>query len=492
MNRYSDHLALLTDFYELTMMNGYVDHNLAETIGYFDYFFRTLPDGGGYAISCGLDQLIDYIQGLNFSEEDVNFLRAKGQFSEAFLDKLTHFKFCGDIWAMPEGTPAFPNEPIVVVRGTMFEAQLIETMLLLTLNHQSLICTKANRIVRAAQGRAVLEFGARRAQGIDGAVLGARAAYIGGCVGTSNVFADRYLDVPASGTMAHSWVQLFDNEFMAFKAYAQTYPSQTMLLIDTYDVIYSGTPNAIKVFDEVLKPLGHRPLGVRIDSGDIAYLSKKVRKLLDAAGYEDCKIFASNALDEYLIRDMQFQGACIDAYGVGERLITSKSSPVFGGVYKLVGILKNEEIQPKIKLSENVEKITTPGFKQVWRLYDRETHMTMADVVTLHDEVIDDSTAYELFHPDYTWKRKHIENFYAKPLLEPIFKAGTLVYKRPNVEEVRKYCLSQVDLLWDEVKRFENPHRFYVDLSQQLWNLKRDMISSVKQSLNQLRNGVPK
>ncbi len=492
MNRYSDHLALLTDFYELTMMNGYVDHQLDETIGYFDYFFRTLPDGGGFAITCGLDQFIDYVEALCFSEEDIQFLRQKQQFSEKFLDKLATFKFCGDIWAMPEGTPIFPNEPIVVVRGTMLEAQLIETMLLLTLNHQSLICTKANRIVRAAQGRAVLEFGARRAQGVDAAVLGARAAYVGGCVGSSNVYADRYMDVPASGTMAHSWVQLFDNEYLAFEAYAKTYPGHTVLLIDTYDVLHSGIPNAIEVFENVLKPLGHRPVGVRIDSGDIAYLSKKARKLLDAAGYSDCRIYASNALDEYLIRDMQFQGACVDAYGVGERLITSKSAPVFGGVYKLVGVDRGGNVMPKIKLSENVEKITTPGFKQVWRLFDRESHMSMADVVTLHSEVIDDTKPYELFHPDYTWKRKRLENFYAKPLLEAIFSKGKMVYNRPNIEQIRHACLTNIEHLWDEVKRFENPHRYYVDLSEQLWQLKRDMIGQVKESLSALRSGAVK
>lgn len=488
MNRYTDHLALLTDFYELTMMNGYLAHGYGDAVGYFDYFFRTLPDGGGFALTCGLDQLIDYLEGLQFNAEDVAFLKEKGIFSDQFLEKISTFKFQGDIWAMPEGTPIFPNEPIVIVRGTMFEAQLIETMLLLTLNHPSLICTKANRIVRAASGRAVLEFGARRAQGIDAAALGARAAYIGGCVGTSNVFADRFLGVPSSGTMAHSWVQLFDTEYDAFKAYATTYPDHTVLLVDTYDVVYSGIPNAIAVFDKVLKPLGRRPQGVRIDSGDIAYLSKKARKLLDAAGYSDCKIYASNALDEYLIRDMQFQGAQIDAYGVGERLITSKSAPVFGGVYKLVGVEKANVIEPKIKLSENVEKITTPGFKQVWRLYDRDTHKSIADVVTLHEEVVDDSVPYELFHPDYTWKRKKITNFYAKALLEPIYQRGDLVYNRPSLDAIRHYCLDQVDRLWDEVKRFENPHRFYVDLSQGLWQLKRDMIENVKRELSHLRH----
>lgn len=486
MNRYADNLALLTDFYELTMMNGYVEHGFDNTIGYFDYFFRTLPDGGGYAITCGLEQLVSYIQGLSFTSEDIDFLGAKGLFSQAFLEKIKNFKFNGDLWAMPEGTPIFPNEPILVVRGTMFEAQLIETMLLLTLNHQSLICTKASRIVRAAEGRAVLEFGARRAQGIDAAILGARAAYIAGCVGSSNVYADRHLNVPSSGTMAHSWVQLFDTEYQAFEAYAKTYPDDTVLLVDTFDVVFSGIPNAIKTFDNILLPLGKRPKGIRIDSGDIAYLSKKARKLLDAAGYEDCKIFASNSLDEYLIRDMQFQGAKLDAYGVGERLITSKSSPVFGGVYKLVGVQKNGEIVAKIKLSENVEKITTPGFKQVWRLFDKESDMPIADVVTLFDEVIDDSKPYELFHPEYTWKRKRLHNFYAKKLLVPIFEQGILVYALPTLDEIRENCLYHQEHLWDEVKRFENPHRYYVDLSQALWALKRDMIDNVKSHLAEL------
>ncbi|MCK8060591.1 nicotinate phosphoribosyltransferase [Fusibacter sp. A2] len=486
MKNYKDNLTLLTDFYELTMMNGYMHHGLDEQIGYFDYFFRTIPDGGGFALTCGLAQVIDYIKALKFTKEDIEFLRSKDMFDEKFLKRLESFRFSGDMWAMPEGTPVFPNEPIMVVKGTMFEAQLIETVVLLLMNHQSLICTKASRIVRAAKGKAVLEFGARRAQGVDAAVLGARAAYIAGCVGSSNTMADRHFGVPSSGTMAHSWVQLFDSEYESFKAYTETYPDESVLLVDTYDVIKSGVPNAIRVFDEVLVPLNKRPRGIRIDSGDIAYLSKHARVLLDEAGYEDCKIFASNSLDEYLIRDMHFQGAKLDAYGVGERLITSKSSPVFGGVYKLVGVEKKGEIIPKIKLSENVEKITTPAFKKVWRLFDNQTDSPIADVVTLVDEHIDDTKPYELFHPEFTWKRKVLKDFYAKELLVQIFNAGECVYEPPTIEEVRNYCLTQVDNLWDEVKRFENPHRYYVDLSPNLWTLKREMIQQVKTQLHAL------
>lgn len=476
MRRYADNLSMLTDFYELTMVNGYVEAGKDDQIGYFDYFFRTIPDKAGFAISCGLASFIDYINDLSFSEQDIEFLRQKGIFSDKFLDKLLNFDFKGDIWAMPEGTVVFPYEPIIIVKGTMFEAQIIETTLLLLMNHQSLICTKANRIVRAAEYKTVLEFGARRAQGVDAAVLGARAAYIGGCAGTSNTMSDMYLGIPASGTMAHSWVQLFDNEYQSFKAYVTTYPDNTVLLVDTYDVLKSGIPNAIKVFDEILKPLGKRPIGVRLDSGDIAYLSKKTRKMLDDAGYQDCKIFASNSLDEHLIRDLKFQGAQLDAYGVGERLITAKTWPVFGGVYKLVGTEVDGRFIPKIKLSENVEKITTPGFKQVWRLFNKDTDYPIGDVVTFHDEVIDDSKPYELFHPQYTWKRKTVENYYAKPMLVQIFKAGQCVYESPDAKAIKDYCHAQVEGLWEEVRRFENPHNYYVDLSVSLWQLKRDLI----------------
>ncbi len=476
MREYATNLTLLTDFYELTMMNGYIESGMDQQIGYFDYFFRKLPDKSGFAISCGLASLVDYIENLKFSDDDIAFLRGKGIFGEKFLSALKQFRFSGDIWAMPEGTPVFPNEPIVIVRGTMFEAQLIETALLLLLNHQSLICSKANRIVRSADGRAVLEFGARRAQGVDAAVLGARAAYIAGCAGSSNTVCDKYFGVPASGTMAHSWIQLFDSEYEAFKAYTTTYPDSTVLLVDTYNVLKSGVPNAIKVFDEVLKPLGKRPVGIRLDSGDIAYLSKKCRVMLDDAGYSDCKIFASNSLDETIIRDLLYQGAKIDAFGVGERLITSKSWPVFGGVYKLAAVEVDGVLTPKIKLSENVEKITVPGFKQVWRLFNKDTNSPIADVITAHDETIDTTKPYELFHPDYTWKRKRIDNYYCRPMLVQIYRQGECVYQLPSLQEVRAYCQKCVAELWEEVSRFENPHRYYVDLSYDMWQLKRQLI----------------
>lgn len=469
--------TLLTDFYEFTMANGFFNKGYRDRIAYFDMFFRKIPDGGGFAIMAGVEQLIEYLKGLSFSAEDIEYLRSKGIFSEEFLEYLRDFKFTCDVWAIPEGTPIFPHEPIVVVRGPVVQAQFIETMILLTINHQSLIATKANRIVRAAEGRPVMEFGSRRAQGYNAAILGARAAYIGGCCGTACTISDRDFGVPALGTMAHSWVQLFDSEYDAFKAYAETYPDSCTLLVDTYNVLKSGIPNAIKVFDEVLKPLGKRPKGVRIDSGDITYLSKRCRKMLDEAGYPDCGIVASNSLDEYIIRDMIVQGAKIDSFGVGERLISSKSEPVFGGVYKLAAVEgKNGEIIPKIKVSENVEKITIPGFKQVYRLYSRESSAAIADVITLHGETIDDTEPYEIFDPDHTWKRKKITDFYARPLLKPIFRNGQCVYDNPSLEVLREYCRMEIDGLWDEVKRFENPHRYYVDLSRDLWDVKYGLL----------------
>lgn len=480
-----ENLTMLVDFYEISMMNGYLENGMADQIVYFDYYFRTIPDKAGFAIFVGLSSLIDYIKKLEFTDRDIEYLRNKAHFGETFLERLRNFKFEGDIWAMKEGSPIFPNEPIVSVRGKVFEVQLIETALLLFCNHQTLIATKANRIVRSADGKPVLEFGARRAQGYSASVMGARAAYIGGCVGTSNALADILYKVPASGTMAHSWVQLFDDEYSAFEAYAKAYPDSTLLLVDTFNVIKSGIPNAIKVFDNVLKPMGKRPLGIRIDSGDIAYLSKVSRKMLDEAGYEDCKIFVSNSLDEYIIRDLTYQEACIDAYGVGERLITSKSSPVFGGVYKLVATEKDGVMIPKIKLSENVEKITTPGFKQVWRLFSKKNDRMIADQVTLHDETIDDGKSLELFHPEFTWKRQIVDDFYAKPMLLSIFAQGELVYEEPDIEEVRNYCLQSVEQLWDEVKRFESPHEYYVDFSQKLWQLKQDLLIKTRDSISQ-------
>ena len=471
-------LSMLTDFYEFTMSNGYFENGKKDEITYFDMFFRRIPDGGGFAIVAGLEQVIDYLQNLRFDEEDIEFLRSKGIFSEGFLQYLADFKFTCDVYAVPEGTPIFPSEPILTVRGPAIQAQLIETMVLLTINHQSLIATKASRIVRAADGRGVSEFGARRAQGYIGALLGARAAYIAGCVGTSNTLCDMLYDIPCNGTMAHSWVQNFDSEYEAFKAYAEIYPDNCTLLIDTYNVLKSGIVNAIKVFNEVLVPKGYRPKAVRIDSGDITYLSKKLRTILDENGFPDCKIMVSNSLDEYIIRDTIIQGAKIDLFGVGERLITSKSEPVFGGVYKLVAVEDEKgNIKPKIKISENVEKITLPHFKKVYRLYSNETGKAMADLVALQSEELDDTKPYTLFDPVHTWKQKEIDNFTAVNILKPIFVNGELVYNKPKTSDIREYCLAQIDTLWDEVKRFENPHKYYVDLTPELWQIKNDLLT---------------
>ncbi|MBE6762974.1 MAG: nicotinate phosphoribosyltransferase [Ruminococcaceae bacterium] len=469
-------LTMLTDFYEITMANGYFEHGLKDKICYFDMFFRRVPDKGGFAIMAGIEQVIDYIKALSFTQEDIAYLRSRGIFCEEFLQYLQDFRFVCDVWAIPEGTPIFPGEPILTVRGPAIQAQFIETMILLSVNHQSLIATKANRVVRAADGRQVMEFGSRRAQGYDGAIYGARAAYIGGCAGTACTICGSELGIPALGTMAHSWVQMFENELDAFKAYAQTYPHDCTLLVDTYDTIHSGIPNAIKAFDEVLKPLGCRPKGVRIDSGDITYLSKKARKLLDEAGYEDCKIVASNSLDEYIIRDMIIQGAQVDSFGVGERLITAASDPVFGGVYKLVAVEENGTIAPRIKISENVAKITNPCYKIPWRLYDRDTGKAIADVITLYNETIDDSEPYEIFDPEHIWKRKTVSNFRAVKLQVPLFENGTCVYDRKSIKEIRRYCEEQLDTIWDEVKRFEYPHEYYVDLSQPLWDEKQRLL----------------
>lgn len=470
--------TMLCDFYELTMGNGYFVSGMKDKISYFDLFFRKIPDNGGFAIACGLEQIIDYISELHFYEEDIEFLRSKKIFDENFLEFLKDFHFTGDIWAVPEGTVIFPNEPIITVRAPAIEAQLVETYLLLCINHQTLIATKANRIVRAAQGRAVSEFGSRRAHGGDAAIFGARAAGIGGCSGTACTITDQKFGFNATGTMAHSWVQMFDSEYEAFKTYCECYSDSAVLLVDTYNVIKSGIPNAIKAFNKVLKPLGKRPLGVRIDSGDITYLSKKARKMLDEAGYSDCKIIASNSLDEYIIRDMIFQGAKVDSFGVGERLITAKSEPVFGGVYKLVAAENDDgTIIPKIKISENVIKITNPHFKKVYRLYDKENHKAIADLLTLHDEVIDSSKELVIFDPQYTWKKKTLTDFEVRDLLVPIFKDGRCVYKKPTFAEIADYCQKEINTLWDEITRFENPHTYYVDLSQKLWNVKNELLS---------------
>ncbi len=473
--------TMLFDFYELSMANGYFQTPLKDRITYFDVFFRRVPDGGGFAIAAGLEQVIEYIRDLNFTEEDIAYLRTKNCFTEEFLEYLRTFKFTGDIWAVPEGTPIFPGEPVLTVRAPAVQAQFIETYVLMELNHQSLIATKASRIVRAAEGRPVAEFGSRRAQGASGAILGARASYIAGCAGTACVQADRDYGVPATGTMAHSWVQMFPDEYTAFKTYCELYPNNATLLVDTYNVLRSGVPNAIKVFKEVLLPKGITKCGIRIDSGDLAYLSRKARKMLDEAGLTQCKIVASNALDEYLIRDLLVQGAKLDSFGVGERMITAKSDPVFGCVYKLAAIEDEDgTIIPKIKVSENAAKITTPHFKKVYRLYDNESGEAFADVMCLHDETIDESKPIELFDPENTWKKKYFSNFTARSILEPIFAHGELVYKVPNIEEVRSYCADQMSHLWEEVKRFENPHRYYVDLSPKLWKIKNDMLEEMR------------
>ena len=469
-------LTMLADFYEFTMANGYLENNMEDQIAYFDMFFRSIPDNGGFAIMAGVEQLIEYLNSLEFNEEDIAYFESRGIFSEKFLNYLRDFKFECDVWAIPEGTPIFPQEPMVVVRGPVVQAQLVETMILLTINHQSLIATKANRIVRAADGRSIMEFGSRRAQGYEGAILGARAAFIGGCIGTANTIVDRDFNIPALGTMAHSWVQMFPTELEAFRAYAKIYPNDCTLLIDTYNTLKEGLPNAIKVFKEEIVPLGFRPKRIRIDSGDIAYLSKECRKALDAAGFQDCKIIASSSLDEYVIRDLLVQGAKVDSFGVGERLITAKSQPVFGGVYKLTTIEKDGELVPTIKISENVGKITTPCFKQVYRLYERKTNKAIADVITLFDEEIDDTKPYEIFHPLYTWKRKTLTDFYAKKLLVKIFENGHCIYESPDVHEIRAYCQEQIDTMWDEVKRLEKPHRYFVDLSQKLWDIKDKLL----------------
>ncbi len=473
MNFPRENYTMLCDFYELTMGNGYFHTPYRDRITYFDVFFRNIPDGGGFAIAAGLEQIIEYIEDLRFTEEDIGCLRRKGIFSEEFLQYLLDFRFTGDIYAIPEGTPIFPGEPVITVRAPAIQAQFVETFILLTFNHQSLIATKSNRIVRAAEGRAVSEFGSRRAQGPGGAILGARASYIAGCSGTACTIAEERYGVPAGGTMAHSWVQMFDDEFMAFDTYCTLYPENPCLLIDTYDVLDSGLPNAIRAFQKH----GITKCSIRIDSGDITYLTKKIRARLDEAGLPDCKIVVSNSLDEYIIRDILLQGAQIDAFGVGERLITSKSDPVFGGVYKLVALEdENGNVIPKIKISENPAKITNPHFKKLYRLYEKDSGKAIADYITVYDEVLDPSQPLTIFDPDYTWKKKTVTDFVARELQVPVFRNGVCVYDRPDTETIRAYCAQQVDTLWDEVKRFENPHNYYVDLSWKLWDVKQDLL----------------
>lgn len=464
---------MLTDFYEITMANGYFQSNNKDAEGCFDLFFRKVPDGGGFAIMAGLEQSIKYLDALKFTEEDIDYLRSKDMFCGEFLDYLRNFKFSCDVWAIPEGYPIFPYEPVMIVKGPLIQAQFVESYLLMQFNHQSLIATKANRIVRAAQGRPVMEFGTRRAQGADAAVYGARASYIAGCAGTACTIADRNHGVPALGTMAHSWIQSFDSEYEAFRKYTELYPTNATLLIDTYNVLKSGLPNAIRVFQE-LRP---SKMGIRIDSGDITYLTRECRNQLDAAGLTDCKIVISNSLDEYIIRDVILEGAKIDSFGVGERLITAKSEPVFGGVYKLSGIEKNGQMIPKMKISENVEKITNPGLKKVVRFYGKENGKAMADLIMLAGEPNPDGTPYEIFDPNAEWKRKTLENYVVRDLLVQIFDKGKLIYKTPSIEEIRKTCAEQIETLWGETLRFENPQTYYVDLSQNLWNLKRDLLN---------------
>ena len=467
------HLTLLCDFYELTMANGYLKSEMKDQIAYFDVFFRKVPDGGGYAIAAGLEQIIEYVKSLNFSENDIETLRRKNLFDEEFLDYLRNFKFTGDIWAVPEGTVVFPNEPIMTVRAPAPEAQFIETFVLLIFNHQCLMATKASRIVRAAGGRTVSEFGSRRAHGPDAAIYGARAAYIGGCHSTACTIAEKMFGIPAGGTMAHAWVQMFDTEYEAFTTYCKLYPNNATLLIDTYSVLSSGLPNAIKAFKECLTPEQIKHAAIRLDSGDITYLSRKCRKLLDEEGLNDVKILVSNSLDEYIIRDIIMQGACVDAFGVGERLITSKSEPVFGCVYKLCAVEDRDGcIIPKIKISENAAKITNPDFKNLYRFYSKDTGKAEADLITICDEVIDETEDYELFDPEHIWKRKTMSNYILRNLLVPVFKNGNCVYKCPPVSEIREYCKKEIASMWDEVLRFENPHKYYVDLSQELWDEK--------------------
>ncbi len=470
-------MTMLCDFYELTMGNGYFKNGYKDRIVYFDVFFRKVPDDGGFAIAAGLEQLIDYIKDLHFDPEDIAYLRSRNLFCEEFLEYLSNFSFSGDIYAVPEGTPMFPREPMVIIRAPAIEAQLIETFTLLTINHQSLIATKANRVVRAAKGRTVLEFGSRRAQGADAAIVGARAAYIGGINGTACALSDQIYGVPAGGTMAHAWVQMFDSEYEAFKAYCETYPTNATLLVDTYNTLKSGIPNAIRAFNDVLKPLGITQCGIRLDSGDMAYLTQQARKMLDEAGWTECKISVSNSLDEHLIRDILEQGAQIDMFGVGERLITAKSEPVFGGVYKLAAVEDEEgRITPKIKVSENVGKITVPHFKKIYRFYGKNTGKAIADYMTVYDETVDDSQDLEIFDPRATWKKKTVYNFTAKELLVPIFLNGKCVYESPSLPEIQAYCRQQVDTLWEEVKRFDNPHNYYVDLSPKLWQIQQDLL----------------
>ena len=464
-------LALLVDFYEITMTNGYMVNGDTDVRVYFDYFFRKVPDGGGFAVTAGLEQFIDYVLNIDFSQEDIALLREMGIFCEPFLTLLGNFKFSGDIWAIPEGTPVFPNTPVITIGAPILEAQLIETMLLLTINHQSLIATKASRIVRSAGAKPVVDFGPRRGHGADATIYGARAMYISGCVGTSNLLAHKMFDIPVVGTMAHSWVQFYGEDQLSFEKYAKAYPDKSVFLVDTYNVLSSGVPAAIEVF-KTMKSTASK--GIRLDSGDLKYLAQESRKMLDAAGFEDAKITVSNSLDEYKIRELEMQSTPIDSYGVGERMMTASSEPVYGGVYKLVAVEVDGQIDPRIKLSEDLIKVTNPGLKDVWRLYDNLTGKAFADLLTLKGETVGET--YILFDEAMPWKKKTAKNYTAKKLQAHIVKSGVLIYNKPSLQEIRIYSKTEIDKLWDGLLRFETPDQYYVNLSFDLWTEKRRLI----------------
>lgn len=475
-------LSLLTDLYQLTMLQGYFEEKQANETVIFDMFFRNNPHSGGYSVCAGLQQVIEYIEGLHFADEDISYLKTLNLFSDKFLSYLKDFKFTGDIYAIPEGSVIFPKEPIMKIVAPIMEAQLIETALLNIINHQSLIATKASRVVFAANGDTVLEFGLRRAQGPDAGIYGARAAMIAGCFATSNVLAGQMFDVPIRGTHAHSWVMSFSDELTAFRKYANLYPNACILLVDTYDTLKSGVPNAIKVFNEMReKGIELKNYGIRLDSGDLSYLSKKARQLLDNAGFKDAIISASNDLDENLISSLKLQGAKISSWGVGTNMITSKDCPAFGGVYKLSAIYESDKkaFKAKIKLSENAEKNTNPGNKKIYRIYDKDTKKIIADLICLEEETLDTSEELLLFDPLDTWKKTLLPShtYYTKELLVPVFKNGNCVYQSPSVMEIREYCKEEMDTLWEESRRLEYPHRTHVDLSQKLWDLKNNLLN---------------
>lgn len=471
----NNRIPLMMDFYELLMANAFLSNSIDNTIAYYDLFYRPVREMGGFCIFAGLRQLVDSISALKFSDQDISYLKSLG-FPQKFLDYLIHFEFECDILAVPEGTPIFPGEPILTVKGPVIQAKMLESILISSIGQHTLVATKANRIARAAQGRKVVEFGSKRAHSLREALYSARAAYIGGCTATTCIDASRQFGIPKFGSMSHSFIQMFDSELEAFSAFAKEYPDECVLLIDTYDTLNSGIKNAIEAFNNEVLPRGFRPKGVRIDSGDLAYISKKVRRILNEAGFPDCDIIVSNALDEHIIKDMLQHGARVDTFMVGSRLVSFPYAPVLPSVYKLVAIEKEGKIIPKIKLSENVSKITTPYPKTLWRLFDRENGKAIADLISLWDETISEDEPYELFDPDFTWKRKIVDNFVARKLLEPIYRQGKLVYVFPNIESVRSYCAEQVDSLWEEVLRFEFPHNYYVDLSQKLWDEKNRLI----------------